>query len=57
MYISRPYIEQHYRNTGFDVTQKRGSTVTMEIGGCDITGVLYCHKPMIFYKADYDLTQ
>jgi hypothetical protein len=51
------YIEQHYRNVGFDVTQERGSTVTMETGGYDVTCVLYSPKLIIYYQADYDLIQ
>ena len=50
-----PYIEQHYRNNGFDVTQEGGSSVTMETGGYNVTGVLHSHKSIILYQADYDL--
>jgi hypothetical protein len=49
--------EQHYRKIGFDVTQERGSTVTMETGGYDVTGVLYSPKLIIDYQADYDIIQ
>lgn len=52
-----PYNEQHYRNTGFDVTQERRSTVTMETGWHNVTHILYSVKSMLLYQEEYGLIQ